>query len=80
MNRLAARLTFAAALAGGAAASPAAAEVQVQALTAPDLFSAGARDTGLGPDLWKGASADLARQVIPQLAARPLSPARTSAR
>ena len=75
MNRLAARLTFAAALAGGAAASPAAAEVQVQALTAPALFSAGARDTGLGPDLWKGASADLARQVIPQLAARPLSPA-----
>jgi hypothetical protein len=48
--------------------------VQVQALSPLDMFSAG-RDTGLGPDLWKGASADLARAVIPTLADHPLSPA-----
>jgi hypothetical protein len=45
-----------------------------QALTPLDLFSAG-RDTGLGPDLWRGASADLARAVIPTLGDHALSPA-----
>jgi hypothetical protein len=48
--------------------------VQMQPLSPLDLFSAG-RDTGLGVDLWKGASAPLARVVIPSLADHPLSPA-----
>jgi len=48
--------------------------VQEQPLTPLDIFSTG-RDTGLGPDLWKGASADLARAVIPSLVDHPLSPA-----
>lgn len=49
--------------------------VEVAPLTAPDVFSGGARDTGLGVDLWKGSSADLARRVMPTLGSRPLSPA-----
>jgi hypothetical protein len=48
--------------------------VQIQPLSPLDLFSAG-RDTGLGPDLWKGSSANLARVIIPTLADHPLSPA-----
>ncbi len=48
--------------------------VQVQPLSPLDLFSAG-RDTGLGPDLWRGSSASLARVIIPTLADHPLSPA-----
>jgi hypothetical protein len=40
-----------------------------------DLFSPAGRDTGLPGDLWRGASADLARKVIPLLATKPLSPA-----
>ena len=48
--------------------------VQMQPLSPLDLFSAG-RDTGLGVDFWKGASAPLARVVIPSLADHPLSPA-----
>jgi len=57
-------------------AAPAAppAQVQVQTLNTLDLFSTG-RDTGLGADVWKGSSADIARAVIPGLATRPLSPA-----
>jgi hypothetical protein len=43
-------------------------------LASLDLFSAG-RDTGLGMDLWKGSSADIARAVIPPLASAQLSPA-----
>jgi hypothetical protein len=43
-------------------------------LQAPDLFSSGA-PTGLPADLWRGASADLARQVIPLLSQKALSPA-----
>jgi hypothetical protein len=46
----------------------------MQPLSPLDLFSAG-RDTGLGPDLWKGSSANLARVIIPTLADHPLSPA-----
>ena len=49
--------------------------VEVAPLTAPDVFSGGARDTGLGSDLWKGASAELARRVMPTLGTKPLSPA-----
>ncbi|MBV9511669.1 MAG: hypothetical protein JO303_15455 [Caulobacteraceae bacterium] len=48
--------------------------VSVQSLGALDLFSAG-RETGLGAGLWKGASADIARAVIPTLDTAPLSPA-----
>ncbi|HEY3888821.1 MAG TPA: hypothetical protein VGL73_09625 [Caulobacteraceae bacterium] len=48
--------------------------MQVQPLSPLDLFSAG-RDTGLGPDLWKGSSAALARVIIPTLADHALSPA-----
>lgn len=44
-------------------------------LPAPDLFSAAGRETGLGPDLWNGASAATARTVVPLLAQKPLSPA-----
>jgi len=50
------------------------AAVQVQTLNQLDLFSTG-RDTGLGADVWKGSSADVARAVIPSLATKPLSPA-----
>ena len=50
------------------------APVQAQPLATLDLFSAG-RDTGLGPDFWKGSSAAIARSVIPTLAQSPLSPA-----
>ncbi len=53
------------------------AQVDMQPLTKLDLFSAG-RDAGFGQDVWKGASADIARAVIPTLAVRPLSPAGVS--
>ena len=50
--------------------------VQAAPLQAPDLFSSeGSTPTGLPSDLWKGASLDLARTVIPLLSAKPLSPA-----
>jgi hypothetical protein len=55
------------------AAGSASAQVQVQNLAAPDLFSVGSSDLPAG--LWKGSSAALARRVIPELAARPLTPA-----
>lgn len=58
-------------LASAAAAQP----VEVSVLAPPDLFSPGARDTGLGGELWRGASAATARKVIPRLARDPLSPA-----
>ena len=53
------------------------APVQAQPLTQLDLFSTG-RDTGLGADVWKGSSADIARAVIPSLVTKPLSPAATN--
>lgn len=59
------------ALSTAAAAQP----VEVAPLSAPDFFSNGARDTGLGPNLWRGSSAATARSVIPMIAAKPLSPA-----
>ncbi len=54
---------------------PAQAAVQVQALSAPDVFSPGARDTGLGSDVWRGSSADMGREILPLIGKRPLSPA-----
>jgi len=59
-----------------ALAAPAFAQsVEVTPLAAPDLFSTAARDTGLGQDLWRGASLATARAVLPLVAAKPLSPA-----
>ena len=57
--------------------APVAAPVPVKTvpLQAPDLFSSEAGTTGLPADLWRGASADLARAVIPMLAQKPLTPA-----
>jgi hypothetical protein len=57
------------------AAAPAAAQVEVTQLAAPDAFSPPGRDTGLPQDLWRGTPIDTARAVLPLLAAKPLSPA-----
>ncbi len=57
------------------AATPAAAQVQVQTLAAPDLFSVGAGPSDLPGDLWQGSSSALARAVIPNLRPTALSPA-----
>ena len=62
---------FAIILPGAAAAQT----VETALLPAPDLFSGAGRDTGLGPELWNGASAATARTVLPLLAQKPLSPA-----
>jgi hypothetical protein len=51
------------------------APVAVTTLAAPDQFSAGGRDTGLGADLWRGTSPGVFKTVLPLLAAKPLSPA-----
>jgi hypothetical protein len=56
-------------------AGPVLAQVEVAPLAAPDAFSTPARDTGLGPDLWRGTPIETARAVLPLLAGRPLSPA-----
>lgn len=70
------RMLLAAACAALATASPAAAQpVEVTQLAAPDLFSTGGRDTGLPADLWRGASAETMRAVLPLVASKPLSPA-----
>ena len=69
------RAALAAALALAAAPALAQPAVEVTPLAAPDAFANGARDTGLPPDLWRGASVETARTVLPLLAARPLSPA-----
>lgn len=58
-------------LSGTAGAQP----VEVTTLAAPDYFSIGARDTGLSADLWRGASGETMRTVLPLLGAKPLSPA-----
>ncbi|HEY5409152.1 MAG TPA: hypothetical protein VIJ94_00370, partial [Caulobacteraceae bacterium] len=63
--------------AGLIVAGPAAAQVQVRSLAAPDLFSVGGK-SDLSADLWQGSSGALARLVIPQIAAQPLSPAAAS--
>lgn len=70
-GRLLASVSAAAAL----AASPAAAQVRSEPLTALDLWSTSGRDTGLGSDLWKGTAAELARAVTPGLSDKPLTPA-----
>ena len=57
--------------------SPALAQVQVQSLAAPDLFSPPAAETGLSGDLWKDASPGIVKEALPKLAAKPLSPAAT---
>ena len=49
--------------------------VEVSNLQTLDLFSGGRRDTGLPADLWKGSSAGVARDLIPQLGTKLLSPA-----
>ena len=64
--------------AGLIVAGPAAAQVQVQSLAAPDMFSVGGGASDLPTDLWQGSSGALARLVIPLLAARPPSPAAAS--
>lgn len=56
-------------------AAPAAAQVQSENLAALDLWSAPGRDSGLGGDLWRGASAELARSVLSDLGQKPLPPA-----
>lgn len=57
------------------AATPAAAQVEVVQLAAPDAFSTPGRDTGLPADLWNGTPVETARAVLPLLATKPLSPA-----
>ena len=56
--------------AGGAAAQA----VEIQTLAAPDAFSTPGRDTGLPATLWRGASLQTARAVLPLLATRTLTP------
>lgn len=51
------------------------APVKAASLRAPDLFAATPGPTGLPDTLWRGASADLARIVIPLAAQKPLTPA-----
>jgi len=58
-----------------ALAPSALAQVQVQPLAAPDLFSISPGPSDLPSDLWQGSSPALARAVIPLLAQAPLSPA-----
>jgi hypothetical protein len=55
--------------------APAAAQVEVTTLAAPDYFSLGDRDSGLPADLWRGTSPMLARETIPLIGRKPLSPA-----
>lgn len=62
-------------LVAAAAGASAHAQVQVQSLAPPDLFSTPAGPTDLGADLWKDTAPGLARDILPKLAARPLSPA-----
>lgn len=64
-----------AALALVLAAHPAAAQVEVAPLAAPDYFSLGSRDTGLPGDLWRDSSGATASALIPLIGARPLTPA-----
>lgn len=59
-------------------AVPAMAQVEVTTLAAPDYFSLGDRETGLPGDLWRGTSPALARDLIPLVGRKPLSPAAAS--
>ena len=49
--------------------------VEVAPLAPPDAFTTPGRQTDLPQDLWRGASVDIVRAVLPKLADRPLSPA-----
>jgi hypothetical protein len=64
-----------AASASGLSVAPAPEPVQSKPLAPPDLFSVGAGGSDLPGDLWDGASPALMHQVIPKIAAQPLSPA-----
>ncbi len=55
--------------------TPAAAQVEVQPLAAPDYFSQGSRETGLPGDLWRDTSPTTATALIPTVGRKPLSPA-----
>ncbi|MFA7264431.1 MAG: hypothetical protein WC068_15535 [Caulobacter sp.] len=56
-------------------AAPATAQVEVAPLAAPDYFSLGDRESGLPADLWAGTSPAVARDIIPLIGRKPLSPA-----
>lgn len=56
-------------------AVPAMAQVEVATLAAPDYFSLGDRDGGMPADLWRGTSPAIARDLIPGIGRKPLSPA-----
>lgn len=58
-------------------AAPVAAQVEVATLAAPDYFSLGDRDSGMPADLWRGTSPAMARNLIPLIGRKPLSPAST---
>ena len=51
------------------------AQVQVQPLAAPDMFSTGGAHSDLPADLWRGSSGTLAKLVIPELISHPLTQA-----
>ncbi len=53
---------------------PAETSVEAAPLASLDLFSPAGRNTGLGEDLWRGASAELARRVLPTLGRTSLEP------
>ena len=76
-----AALTWLAAGASGAQTRPAAppstvaapAPVKAASLRAPDLFAATTGPTGLPDTVWRGASADLARTVMPLVSQKPMT-------
>ncbi|KQY96081.1 hypothetical protein ASD21_06145 [Caulobacter sp. Root1455] len=70
-------IVLAAVLAATSTPVQALAQVQVQPLAAPDLFSTPAAQTDLTGDLWKDASPGVAKEALPKLATKPLSPAAT---
>lgn len=57
------------------ATAPAMAQVEVQSLAPPDLFSTPAGASDLGSDLWKDTAPEIFRDALPRLTAKPLSPA-----
>jgi len=56
-------------------AGPVSAQVESRPLEQLDLWSAAGRDTGMGADLWRGTSGEMAAAVLAQIADKPLSPA-----
>jgi len=71
----AAVLTFASPAVPAFAQDPGGGSVAVTPLAAPDAFSTAGRDTGLPPELWRGASVDTLGAVLPRLSQAALSPA-----